>query len=46
MDTQSTRDARGAGSGGNAMGLQEQPLPGEADRQCSIDSGSEAGMTK
>ena len=32
MDTQSTRDARGAGSGGNATGFQrsdvsEQPLP-------------------
>jgi len=42
MDTQSTRDARGAGSGENATGFQrsdvsEQPLPSRSSKP--LDSG-------
>ena len=52
MDTQSTRDARGAGPGGNAIGLPGATLV-HHDRghdyfkyYIKMDPGSEAGMTK
>jgi len=50
-DTQSTRDARGTGSGGNATGLPGATLVHYSDasetlsKHFSMDTGSEAGMT-
>jgi hypothetical protein len=44
MDTQNTRDARGAGSGGNAIGLQGATLAYYSDasetlrKHCSMDT--------